>query len=360
MRHYLCAACLCAAIFWPAAPAPLPALGVKAHYRLIQVVGSETLQEKIDDASAAGYRLVCIANTPSGSTAVVLKAAGDEGGVYQYALRDLKVAPASIKELPQVLNNTGAKGFRLQAVLSPLPYRLRFNVPPAVVVMEKAPGTVVAREYEVLKGGLDGFKKDKLAALWGDGYRLNQTAWILASLLIFERNREGGAALPAPSPGSANTVPYRFLVSRWSPVLVPAKEIGKVAQEGYRVVDVFYFDSFRAMAAAQAPAAPPGLYQYRILKPEGRQDVGEDELNKAGAEGYRLVRLRTVFASMLMEKTPGESGKFQYRMLNAPRLGEMADQLEQSAEDGFEVATLRPLMDGITVILERPLGAAAP
>jgi hypothetical protein len=54
-------------------PTQEPALNAVPHYRLIQVLETSTLEEKINEAAGEGFRLVRLINAPGDTLAAIME-----------------------------------------------------------------------------------------------------------------------------------------------------------------------------------------------------------------------------------------------------------------------------------------------
>jgi hypothetical protein len=374
MRQGVLLGIIFAGVGFQTPPAQKPALDAATHYRLFQVLQSSSVQEKINEAAGQGYRLVRLVNAPGGTVAAIMENVGSPTDPYAYAFQDVKTSHGhqAVADLQEQLNALGARGFHLQTILSSNGSPL-----PGLLVMEKAPGPPSPARYEVLLQGMDSFNKKKIAALIDQGFRLSQSAWLWRPMLIFEKIPEtrGNPAIQAVRPSQG----YRFLVSRWAPQSLPEKELQKLAAEGERVVVVFQYGEspITAMEPAARPSAP---YEYLVIKPKRISSalawrvewsrVGEEDLNRAGEKGFRLFQQNTAFIPFLMEKAPGGTERFQYRLLESARLAELSQQLEEARGQGYQVVAMFGRTDGmaitgppaqagdqhagITIVMERP------
>src|SRR6202158_6021093 len=184
------------------------------RYRLIQVVESLTLQEKINGAAGEGYRLAGVIPASGGTTVAVLEKSAHPQDAYSYLL----VAGKGDAALEGSLNEAGAKGFRL--VSRDVAPDWSAGIPrPVLAWMEKAPVSPGKFEYVVIGFGPKMALKASLnPKLWTDfnpldyvkpaiksaedrGFRLVRIVSGVA--LIFEKT----AALESDSPSQPKAAP---------------------------------------------------------------------------------------------------------------------------------------------------------
>ncbi len=338
------------------------------RYRLIQVVGLSTLQEKINEAAGGEYRLLYMTLAPGDSLAAIMEKAGTPSSPYQYIFLDLKFSRKISNEFSEQLSQFAAEGFHLHTILSPAPFRFATYVPKDLLVMEKPPGAPDHPQYEVLSqtlGGMGSFNQKKIASLVDQGYVMVQSAWLLKSFLIFEKrsqtkNTVSAAAAPqSPHPSQG----FRFLGS--DPYSIPEKEIQKDARQGSRVVAVMHLNEYSSAAATVQTASPSGPYEYLVIKMPQRsktaaalrekEDIqaAEDDLNRAGEKGFRLFQQNSLFEPFLMEKAPGSTKRFLYRFMVFPNLAGFSEKLEEVSSQGYQVVAMSGLGEGIAAIMEK-------
>jgi len=120
-----------------------------------------------------------------------------------------------------------------------------------------------------------------------------------------------------------------------------------------------------AVAAQEAPTA-----DYRLLA-TSRTSTMEKELNEAAAEGYRFAAVMGGSTAggdetvVVVSRTPGDTGRFEYRLLATNRTSTMQEELQHAAALGFEYrgqTVFDTLFGGneVIVILERDLERTDP
>lgn len=147
----------------------------------------------------------------------------------------------------------------------------------------------------------------------------------------------------------------RYLVLHTSRDSTMRNELNQAANAGYRVL-------FGEAATGETSllleklATSPDTYQYLLLSTT-KKFLTETELNEAAGRGFRVLS-QTVFHAqeMLLEKAPGPSPRYHYRVLQAAETSAFVEGLAQAIRDGYEVVGLAPTGERkqpIVVILEK-------
>jgi hypothetical protein len=325
------------------------------RYHLIQVVEA-TFLEKVNDTARQGYRLIAMTAVP-GSFVAIMERADQTPAHFNYLavpVRGTKnkyeTAGKTKTEVAQQLNAAGEKGYRLRMTLGNL------------VVMESNSDPATHYQYALTSpGGFGYFKKDEISDLISAGYQWSATA---ITFLIFEKaldsnnSHDASETRPHAVPYSRFTFPENNIVRRD----LPEKQLHKLASEGARVVDFFGSPMQMILAMEETvPPAPP--YQYIVLKPRNQASplalhakmskVEAADLSSAGQQGFRLLSLSAPAPPFVMEKSPGSTKHYEYQLITATRLAELAEQLNGPGTDGFHVAKLAATDDGFLVVLEK-------
>lgn len=347
-----------------ALPGQEPKPDLRPRYRLIQVIEASTVQEKINEAAGEGYRLVRLIYAPGGTLAAIMEKVGSPSDPYRYVFQEVKPSQRhrAFVDLQEQLNALGAQGFHLHTILDAEfvgSIRISKRPPfPGLLVMEKPPGQPDPTRYEVL----DSFNEKKTASLIDQGFRLAQPASLWRSILIFEKipETQGNSAAQAAQHSMRPSQGYRFLTSRWS---LPEKDLLKAAREGARVVAVFQLGGSPVTAVMEPMAGLSAPSEYLVINRERlnsaralklkMSEVGEEDLNRAGQNGFQLFQQNSLFIPFLMEKAPGSAKLFQYRFLQSARLSELSQQLEEAGAQGYHVVAMSGMMDGIAIVMEK-------
>jgi hypothetical protein len=115
------------------------------HYLLLATRKTSTMQKELDQAAAAGYRIIAGSRTSGTEMALLLESVATPPDTYEYFLLATTQTPTMQKEL----NEVAARGFRL--VPSTMMQKERmFGSMEIVVIMEKPPGSPQHYEYLLL------------------------------------------------------------------------------------------------------------------------------------------------------------------------------------------------------------------
>jgi len=348
---------LVAVVFFlsPDVPAQQQIADQPPRYHLIQVV-DETFLEKVNDTARHGYRLIAMTAAP-GSLVAIMERTAQAPAHFNYLavpVRGTKskyeTARKTKTEVAQQLNAAGEKGYRLHMTLGNL----------AVMESNSDPGTHY--QYALTSpGGFGYFKKDEISDLISAGYHWAATA---TTFLIFEKAVDSNNAHEASEP-RPQAVPYRRFTFPENDIVrsdLPEKQLHKLASEGARVVD--FFGSPMQMILAMEKTVPPSPpYQYIVLKPRNQASplalhakmskVETADLTSAGQQGFRLLSLSAPAPPFVMEKAPGNTKHYEYQLITATRLAELAEQLNGPGTNSFHVAKLAATDEGFLVVLEK-------
>lgn len=359
------------------------------RYRLIQVVETTVLVDKVNEAAKDGYRLAGVAPASGGTTVAVLEKTADPQNAYSYLLLGGKGDPA----LAQSLNEAAAKGYRLvsrNVALDwrpPVPLQLRT----VVAWMEKPPGPPKKYEYAVipfgtkmsLKAGLNpklwadfnplDYVKREIESAEGRGFRLARIVSGVA-LVMEKANGSGGeeAELPKSSSGSKEPPAYRSLSSLRGAKL--ERKLQEEAAGGYCVVDMdpqapviwpsILLDKNRARSADGAPQP----CAYEVIQ---KRNLGEDDFNHTGDRGFRLVPQSLNYygayetaarhrergepeINAIFEKPGSTNEQYHYRSYSAPELSDLSVKLEEAGAEGYHTIKVDSVRDvAVLVIMEK-------
>ncbi len=347
----------------------LPAQEVRAQeqssdrptrYHLIQLVDPATFLEKVNDTASQGYRLIAMSAASGRSIAAIMERAEEPLAHHNYlsipvggTRSKFESAGKTKAEGAEQLNAAGARGYRLCMI---------FGGMPNLAVMESDSEPRQHYEYALTSPGSFGyFKKDEISGLLAAGYHWAGAATMF---LIFERSVESNSPPADPKEPPRATPHHQFTFPENNVIRrdLPEKQLHKLAAEGARVVD--FFGSPMQMVLAMEETAPPTApYQYLILKPRNQASplalrakmskVEAADLTRVGQQGFRLLRLSAPAPPFVMEKSPGSTMHFEYQFIAAPRLSELAEQLNRPGLSAFHVAKMVGTDEGFLVVLER-------
>ena len=118
-------------------------LDLTQRFLLLATEKTSTMQKELDEASAAGYRIMTGSPTSQTEMAIILEKVGTPANNYEYLL----LATTKTSTMQKELDEAASQGFRL--LPSTLISKKRmFGNPEIVVLLEKEPGT--SQEYDYL------------------------------------------------------------------------------------------------------------------------------------------------------------------------------------------------------------------
>lgn len=351
-----------------AATSLLPALELPAQehspdpagrYHLIQIVDPVTFMEKVNDTAGEGYRLIAITSAPS-SMIAVMERIEHASTRYNYlsiprhdAERKYETAGKTKTRIVEELNAAGTRA-----------YRLRFTLP-NLAVMETSKDARQHYEYVLTFPGTFGYyKKDEISGFLRAGYNW---AGSITTFLVFERaveaesSPDGTKAQPLVTSSRRFTFPENNFVRSE----LPEKQLHKLAGEGAHVID--FFGSPAQMILAMEESIPPTTpYRYVVLKPRNQASplalrlkmskVEAADLTRVGQQGFRFLRLSAPAPPFVMEKAPDSGKRYEYQLLTATTLPDLAEQLNGPDQSGFNLAKIVSTDEGFLVVLEKSSG----
>jgi len=224
-----------------------------------------------------------------------------------------------------------------------------------------------------LKGGLNpklwadfnplDYVKSEINSAEGRGFRLVRIVSGVALIMEKAGGPEGEGEGPKSSP-----TPYRSFTSLEGAKL--QRKLKKEALSGYCLGDIDpeapasmwpSFLLYKTGTPVAGDASEPCTYEV-AQKP----DLTEDDLNQAGARGFRLVPQSVNFyglypdartkprANAIFEKIPTRTHVYRYRDISAPELSELPGKLEQAAADGYRAIKVDITKgDAVLVIMQK-------
>jgi hypothetical protein len=341
------------------------------RYRVLRLTDASTVLRRVNEAALDGYRVRALVpeGTSSGlqrhlaaeaGATVILERVASPLEPFQY----LQLAGKGGSTLQQRLNEAGAQGFRV------LPRNVTpsWGVPMEFVVlwMEKAPSPARRYQYLVIDMGVrSAFKASLNPKLWASlnpldyvrpeleaaaqqGYRAVQLS--AGTTLVMEKSAEDKTepqATTVPAAKLESQGPYRSLgYSR------PAKlqdQLHHAAAAGYHVADIN--PNPMPLGPAVLLEKASGTYDYLVLEAKGLSAL-EKELN-AAPTGFRILpqslrfsepinvaRLEKIKVRAVMEKAHGLDGACEYQLLTTTNYEELHGKIMKASDHGYQVSGL--------------------
>ncbi len=157
--------------------------------------------------------------------------------------------------------------------------------------------------------------------------------------------------------GAANSSPVeRQTVEMKGDLKIVENKLNGLADQGFRVADFRVTGNKSADVTMDKTASPPVTYHYMIVHALLPGNV-QKNMNKAAAEGYRLVRHTVAMMggiTLIMEKTPETgTGKYEYRVSSSMRGSNAEKHLVEDQQQGFVLAENAQLQGTNLVLTEK-------
>ena len=162
-------------------------LDLTQQFLLLATRKTSTMQKELDEAAAAGYRVLCGAPTSGTEIALILESVATPPDTYEYLL----LATSKTSTMQKELSVAASRGFRLLPLAMAAKQRM-FGSPEIVVVLEKAPGTGGHYEYFLLATSKTSTMQKEMMEATEGGYQVVGMVSRDEHIVILER--------PAPVP----------------------------------------------------------------------------------------------------------------------------------------------------------------
>lgn len=123
------------------------------------------------------------------------------------------------------------------------------------------------------------------------------------------------------------------------------EELNEAAALGFRVVVGSPTSSDEMVLLLERVASPPDVYRYQLLA-TSNTDTMQQELDDAASRGFRLLPSTMISKSsmwggdelvVVLERSPGEVLRYEYRLLATSRTATLQDEVTQSRAEGFAI-----------------------
>lgn len=132
---------------------------------------------------------------------------------------------------------------------------------------------------------------------------------------------------------------YLLLATRRTGTL--QAELDRAAAQGYRVLSGSAAPGREIMLVLERATQPPDTYTYRLLAAM-RTSTMERELNRAAAEGFRLLPQAAMSGGVrgpellvVMERAPRAGPRYEYRLLAASRASTLQRKVSEAVAARF-------------------------
>jgi len=161
-------------------------LDLTQRFLLLATQKTSTMQKELDEASAAGYRIMTGSHTSQTEMAIILEKVGTPANNYEYVL----LATSKTSTMQKELDEAASQGFRLIPSTMTSKSR-RFQSPEIVVVLEKVPGTSQTYDYLLLATTKTSTLQKEMSQAIDEGYEVVGMASRDEHMVILERPAMG-------------------------------------------------------------------------------------------------------------------------------------------------------------------------
>jgi hypothetical protein len=284
------------------------------RYLVLGTIRVKTLQQELNQASAAGYR---VAYGDASNKILVLEKSTEK---YEYRVLD---------NLGDEFKAAVAQAFHL------VPTTFGSDLGKAII-MEKSADDTIARDYVVHSTVRTSSLQHDLNQSAANGYELVAISTYGAHNVLMEKH------LSEPPPD-----PQRYLLLATTRTSTMQKEINQAAEAGYTIIAGSGGEEL-IIIMERAPRPAP---EYLLLATV-RATTLEKEINQAAARGFQPIP-RTLLATIkqrnkysfdfgsdevciIMEKST-QSSRFTYKIIGTTFVGTFEKELAQAADEGFEM-----------------------
>ncbi len=142
-------------------------LDLEERYRLLATKKTSTMQKELDEASAAGYRIVSGSPTSGSEMAVILEKVATPPDNYQYML----LATSKTSTMQKELQEAAAEGFRLLPSTM-IAKNQMFGGVEIIVVLEKVPAASQNYDYLLLAPNKTSTMQKEMSQAMEEGYEV--------------------------------------------------------------------------------------------------------------------------------------------------------------------------------------------
>lgn len=156
------------------------------------------------------------------------------------------------------------------------------------------------------------------------------------------------AAVPATTRSQLKVEPdQKYLVLEVTKLDTFERELGEAAAQGFRLMmSATNENNARIQALMERAAAPPDLFQYRMVATFSEK-TGDKEMNDAAGAGFRVVphtamvkkgiTIFNVNSVVIMERVPKPAESFEYLTISAVKTSTFHKELAAAVAEGWKV-----------------------
>ncbi len=166
----------------PLIGATVPEQDLSERFLLLATTRTGTMQRELDEAAAAGYRILTGSPTSGTEMAVILEKVVTPPNTYQYIL----LATSRTGTMQRELDEAASEGFRL------LPATMMSSGSEIVMIMEKSPNSSRGYQYMLLATRMTSTLQAEMAQAVENGYEVVGMVSRGEQILILERSNDNG------------------------------------------------------------------------------------------------------------------------------------------------------------------------
>ncbi len=159
-----------------------PGQDLAGRFLLLATSRTGTMQRELDEAAAAGYRILTGSPTSGTEMAVILEKVVTPPNTYQYIL----LATSRTGTMQRELDEAASEGFRL------LPATMMSSGSEIVMIMEKSPNSSRGYQYMLLATRMTSTLQAEMAQAVENGYEVVGMVSRGEQILILERSNDNG------------------------------------------------------------------------------------------------------------------------------------------------------------------------
>ena len=198
-----------------------------------------------------------------------------------------------------------------------------------------------------LTGGIFGGNENKVVE------ELANTILATTKLILLRRLGDPNNVVEQHAATASSNPAARQTVEMKGDLKIVENNLNELAGQGYRVTDFRVTGNKSADVTMEKTATPPETYHYVVVHAVLAGNV-QKNMNKAAAEGYRLVRNTVAMLggiTLVMEKPPAARvGEYEYRVSSSMRGSNAEKHLVEDQQQGFVLAENAQLQ-GMNVVL---------
>jgi len=352
------------------------------HYRLLQMVELSSLQEKINETAAEGYRLVGAVPNAGGTWAAIMERVDLLLPPCQYVV----LARKEGRDFQGQINEAASQGF----LLVPRAVAQGRAVPPQfdLAWMEKPSAPSPTAHYLLIGFGVKASGKAALnPKLWAEtnplhyirpqlnaalteGYKIERV--VPTAVVVMEKaERDANADKSAPAPPGKDPLSRYQTLGDYKADKLDAR-LKQEAARGFHLIDLAPYAppmwTGATLEGVEGNIAPARGSRYEYAAFATELTKLEAELNTHAAGEFRLFPQSLLGASwqrerpndpsahcrVVMERDVTAASEFQYRVIWSQRLSNKAEDIENAADAGFRALGIASFDSDLVVVMEKP------